>query len=129
MEKIKISNHAELQLQILQLRKHKFTQEKELKNSLKEFIYTLNPLSIVKDSLHKLAEDKEVRLDLTKVGLNMGANILIDKVLGKGNSIKGFLSALLVEKFSAAFINKNIPTIISGISKILNNNSLQKTNV
>jgi hypothetical protein len=116
-------NHAELSLRIMELKSEILLQEDELKYRFKEFLFTLNPISIVKDSIHELASDKEVQFDLTKVGLNLGANFLIDQVLGRNRSIKGFLSSVLVEKFSNTFINKNASGIISGISKLLSKNN------
>lgn len=123
MENIKITNHAQLQLHIMHLKSKKLSQEIELKHSVKEFVYSISPLSIVKDSLHSLVQDKEVRMDLTKVGLNIGANFLIDKVVGRNRSIKGFLSSILIEKISTSFINSNASSIISGISKIIHSGS------
>ncbi len=123
MENKKILNHTELSMCIMQLKSDILLQEDELKHKFKEFLFTLNPISIVKDSIHQLARDKEVQFDLTKVGLNVGANFLIDQVLGRNRSIKGFLSSLLVEKFSNTFINKNASGIISGISKLLSKNN------
>lgn len=118
MENIKITNHTQLQLQIMHLKSKKLSQEIELKHSVKEFVYSISPLSIVKDSLHSLVQDREVRFDMAKVGLNIGANFLIDKVVGRNRSIKGFLSSLLIEKISATFINSNSTAIVSGISKL-----------
>lgn len=119
MQKKEILNHAELSLHIMQLKSDIALQEDELKHTFKSFLFTLNPVSIVKDSIHELAKDKEVQFDLTKVGLNVGANFLIDQLLGRNRSIKGFLSSVLIEKFSNTFINKNASGIISGITKLL----------
>lgn len=123
MENIKITNHTQLQLHIMHLKSKKLSQEIELKHSVKEFVYSISPIAIVKDSLHSLVQDKEVRMDLTKVGLNIGANFLIDKVVGRSRSIKGFLSSILIEKISTSFINSNASSIISGISKIIHSGS------
>ena len=123
MEKIKITNHTQLQLRIMHLRSEKISQEIELKHTIKEFIYSISPLAIVKDSLHSLVQDKEVRFDMAKVGLNLGANFLIEKVVGRSKSFKGFLSSILIEKISSSFINSNASSIISGISKIMHSNS------
>jgi len=119
-ENTKIGSHAELALRIMQLKGEKFQQEEEIKRSFKEFTYTLNPISIVKESIHELAHDKEVQVDILKVGINVGANFLIGKVLGKNNSIKGYLSTMLVQTISSSFIHNNInsSTLISGISKL-----------
>jgi hypothetical protein len=122
MENRNISNRTELSLRIMHLKAEKFTQEEELISSIREFAYTLSPLALVKDSLHNLARDKEVRADLTKVGLNIGANFIFDKVLGKQKSIKGFLSSLLIENISGALINNNSSKIISVIGQLINRN-------
>lgn len=119
MENIKIINHTQLQLHIMHLKSKKLSQEIELKHSVKDFVYSISPLSIVKDSLHSLVQDKEVRFDIAKVGLNIGANFLIDKVVGRGKSIKGFLGSIIIEKISSSFINGNVSSIISGISKMI----------
>lgn len=119
MENIKIINHTQLQLRIMHLRSEKFSQEIELKHSVKEFVYSISPVSIVKDSIHTLVQDKEVRFDMAKVGLNIGANFLIDKVVGRGRSIKGFLGSIIIEKISSSLINGNTSSIISGITKMM----------
>ena len=123
MQKREIINHSELSLRIMQLKSEILLQEDELKHTFKEFLFTLNPITIVKDSIHELARDKEVQFDLAKVGLNVGADFLIDQILGRNRSIKGFLSSVLIEKLSNTFINKNTSGIISGISKFLNKNN------
>lgn len=128
MENKKITTHAELCLQIMHLKAEKFKQEEELKHTFKEFVYTINPVNLVKNSLHDLAVDKEVQFDLAKVGLNMGANFLINQVLGKNRSIKGFLSSMLVEKFSSSYINNNVSKIISGIGNFLKPKREHETN-
>lgn len=118
MENIKITNHTQLQLHIMHLKSKKLSQETELKHSVKEFVYSISPIAIMKDSLHSLVQDKEVRMDMAKVGLNIGANFLIDKVVGRNRSINGFLGSLLIEKISTSFINSNSNSIVSGISKL-----------
>lgn len=123
MKSKEILNHAELSLRIMQLKSEILLQEDELKYKFKELLVTLSPMSIVKESIHDLATDKEVQFDLTKVGLNAGANFLIDQVLGRNRSIKGFLSSFIVEKIANTLINKNASGIVSGISKLLNNNN------
>ena len=127
MENKEISSHAELVLRIMDLKAEKFSQEEELRYTFKEFVSSLNPISMVKESLHQLAADRDVKFDLAKVGLNLGADFIIDKVLGRNRSIKGFLSAVLIEKFSTLFLNNNISKIVSEISKLLHPNSEQET--
>ena len=50
-------------------------------------------------------------------------SLFIDKVLGRNNSIKGFLSSMLFEKISTTFINKNATGIIAGIGKLMRSKS------
>jgi hypothetical protein len=127
MENKEISNHAELVLRIMDLKAEKFSREEDLKYTFKEFVSTLNPISMVKESLHQLAADRDVKFDLAKVGLNLGVDFIIDKVLGRNRSVKGFLSSVLIEKFSTLFLNNNISKIVSEISKLLHPNSEQET--
>ncbi|OFX58327.1 MAG: hypothetical protein A2066_06605 [Bacteroidetes bacterium GWB2_41_8] len=128
MENTQITGYTEVTMRIMHLKQEKIRQEDELNDALKELVYNLSPVSMVKQSLHKLAHDREVQFDLTKIGLNLGANFLIDRILGKNSSLKGFLSALLVEKISASFINNNLSVIISGIRRLINRNSTNGSN-
>ena len=123
MKNKEILNHAELSLRIMELKSEVLLQQDNLKYTFKGFLFTLNPISIVKESIHELAKDKEVQFDLTKVGLNLGADFLINQVLGRNRSINGFLCSVLLEKLSNTFINKNASGIISGISKLLSKNN------
>lgn len=119
MDNINITSYDDLVLHIMHLKVEQFKQEEELKHTFQDFISTLYPSSIVKATLHKLATDKEVQFDLTKVGLNMGTNLIIDQIFGKNRSIKGFLSSALIEKFTSSFINNNTSKIMSVIGNLI----------
>lgn len=123
MENTEIYSHTELVMRIMHLQQEKFRQEEELEYSIREIGYSLNPVTLTKKYLHELAENSGVQIDLAKIGLNLGANLLIDRILGKNNSFKGLLSALIVEKFSASFINNNLSKIISRISSLMHRHS------
>ena len=115
-----ITNHTDLVLRITHLKASKLRQEEDLKHIFSTVIGTMNPVSILKDSIHELAENKAIQLDLTKVGLDIVTNFVIDKVLGRNRSIKGFLSSVLVEKLSGSFINDGTALkIIMGIKNWL----------
>jgi len=122
MEKIIIKNHSELLLHIMQLKSQKISQEIEIKHSFKSLINSLSPISMIKNSLRDLSQDKEARFNIAKVGLNLGTNFIIEKVVGRNKSIKGFLSSIILEKFSGAFINKNASSIITSINKLFKPN-------
>ena len=128
MEKKEITTHAQLALQIMHLKAEKFKQENELKHAFKELLYTINPVSIVKGTLHELAGNNDMRSDLAKVSLNMGANFIIDMIFGRYRSIKGFVGSVLVEKYASKYINNNGLKIVSGISKLIRRKSKQEDN-
>ncbi|MBA3900654.1 MAG: hypothetical protein H0X62_10675 [Bacteroidetes bacterium] len=128
MENIGISNHKELVLHILQQKAEKFSHEVELRNAFKVFLHNIDPVTIIKGSIKELAEDKEVQFDIAKVGLNMSTTFIIDQVLGKNRSIKGFIGSVLAEKLSTSLINYNFPTIFSGIAKLISKSPEQEIN-
>lgn len=128
VENTGINIHTELLMRIENLKVQKAIQEEGLKVILIELTEKINPISFVKDSLHELAVNREVQFDLAKVALNMGANLVIDQVLGKYRSIKGFFSSVLIEKFSTAFINSNASKIFSGFGKKKHNSQLTDSN-
>lgn len=117
---MKISNYRELELKIAELNQQKLIEEKELENSIHMFIKTINPVDMLKNSLTTLTKDKTTQIDLAKLGLNLGANFIIEKALGKNESIKGFLSSVALELFSTPFINSNSSKLIKGISNLFN---------
>ncbi|MBL0309933.1 MAG: hypothetical protein IPP77_09725 [Bacteroidetes bacterium] len=128
MENPEIFNHADLMIRIAQLREKKVEQEEDLKLTFREFANTLNPVMIVKQSLHELATDTDVKVDVVKVGLNLGTSFLIDMVFGRNRSVKGFISSVILEKISTSLINNNVSKIISGVSSLLDKNPKAKSN-
>ena len=127
MENTPITNYNELLLRIRQLKEERSIQKEQLKYAFEEFTDTLNPISIVKGSLNKLVKDKDVHVNLAKAGLNLGTNFIIEKVLGRSRTIKGFLSSILLEKISTPFINSNASKITSGISKLMHSKGEKET--
>jgi hypothetical protein len=123
---MKINNYKELELRIAELSHLKSLEEYELKETFHQFVHSLNPILILKESLRNLTEDKTAQLDLAKAGLNIGANFIIDKTLGKYNSIKGFISSVLLENVSTSYIYNNSSKIISQIGKLFTKNAKAK---
>lgn len=117
MENTDIYDHATLIKHIHYLRDVKNVQEEELKSCFNGFVDSLNPVTLVKKSLHDLAENKEVQFDLTKVALNTASNLVIDQLFGKYRSIKGFLSSVMIEGVSNTFINGSSLKILSFFKK------------
>ena len=117
MENSAITGHKELVRRIEQLKTEKIRQELELKYTVKEFVNTLNPVTMVKESLHELAEDNTVQIDLIKATLNIGANFILEHLIGKHPHMSELLSSVLVENVSNLLINNNVSKLFSGISK------------
>ncbi len=105
MDKIKVTAYTDLQIQIATLKKQKLAKEEELKVQFSELANQANPIKIAKEYLSSILEDKDLKLNISKVGINLGTNFLIEKVLGRNKSIKGYLSSMLVEKISTSIIN------------------------
>lgn len=118
MEKAIIKNHSELVLRIAELRMYKDIQEAELKDSFKGIASTLNLISLFKE-----ATNQDRPLELAKSGVNMVLDLIIDLILGKHRSIKGYLSAVMVEKFTTMLVDHNLINIISGINSLFNRKS------
>lgn len=123
MEKVIITNHTQLLERIAELNKQKNVQEIELQDAFKEIALTLNLVS-----LFKKATTENSPLDLAKSGVNMVLNLIIDLSLGKYRSIKGYLSAIMVERFTAMLVESNLLTIISGIQSLFSKKSKHQEN-
>ena len=126
MENPKILSHDALLQRISHLKGEKSFQETLIKQISKELVLGLNPISIVKKHFHDLAQDTELRFDLGKIGMNIGSNLLIDTVLGKNRSIKGFVSSVVAETFSNSFINNNFSKIFAGIGNFFKRKPTQE---
>jgi len=120
MNNVEITTHAQLLRRIVELKATKDVQEEELKITFRNFIATIDIVSILKGGLSSTGNHP---LELAKTGVNMVMNLIIALVLGKNRSIKGFLSAVLIEKFTSSLINNNLMDIISTISSLINRKS------
>lgn len=115
MENKEISNYPELKLHIMHLKQDKFRQEEEIKYTVRELIYLLNPVTIIKQGIHNLAEDAETRVDMLKVGLTMGTNMLIHRILRNKTGIVGLVGKVVLGKLSSTVIGSNLNKIVAGI--------------
>jgi len=115
MENKEISNYPELVLYIMHLKQDKFRQEEEIKYTIRELIYLLNPITIIKQGIHNLANDAEARVDMVKVGLSMGANMLVNRIMRNKSGITGLIGKVVLGKFSSTLIGRNLTKIAGGI--------------
>lgn len=115
MENKEISNYPELLLHIMHLKQEKFRQEDEIKYTVRELIFLLNPVTMVKKGIREMAEDSEAKFDLVKVGLDLGMTMVINRIMRNTRGIKGLIGKLLIGKFSSSFLYKNVGKIVAGI--------------
>lgn len=118
MEKVDISTHGDLKSLIALVRESKDRQEMELKESFKGFAHALSPVEVVKSSLEKLVNDKEVQFDLVKGGLNLGTSYLINAVFNRKSTVKGFIGSTVLGKLASTYIQANAGSIIVGITSM-----------
>jgi len=122
-------SYTELELGIIALRADKLRQEEELKQLFREVVNDLHPSVILKSTIHKLAENKEWQIELTKAGINLGSNLIVKQLI-KGHTFKRFIGAALVELASVVFINNQSATkVIAGISKLMHLNGHNTSDV
>lgn len=119
MEYTEINNHKDLALRILQLKSERMREEIELKDSFSDLVSSLSPSSLVRHTLSDLVHDKELKMDLATTGMNLGAEFLIDRLLGKNKSLKGYLSSIFVDKIATSLITNNSSKIISIFTNLL----------
>lgn len=117
-QQIVIKNDTDLHHRIMKLNNLKEEQELVIKRNVRELVYSLHPSMIVKNLLNKIGGDKGTTSDLKNAGLNLGKDFIISKVFGRGGSIRGFISSLLIRK-ATDYVMKNHPDLISnGINKV-----------
>ena len=113
-----ITNDTELHHRIMQLNYLKEEQEVAIKRKVREVVYSMHPSMIFKNIVSKFSEDKEATGDLKSMGLNLGKDFLLAKLFGKGVSVKGFLSSLILRKVTDYVINNHSDLITTGITKV-----------
>lgn len=96
----------ELKEKITLLNSEKDALEETLEYQFTNVISSLNPIVLLKDSVAKLAEDEEIKMNISNFALKTVGNFFIEKVLGTNRSIKGYISSVIIEKLSEKFLNK-----------------------
>lgn len=116
MENKIIVNYSELTAHLTLLKSERDVQEIVLKQSFNEFISSINIFSFFKSSD---ATENFQSNDLIKSGLTMTVNLLAGLVFGKNRSLKGFLSTLMVERFTKMLIDNNLINTFAKIGSII----------
>lgn len=103
--------HADLLSRIDELKILKAEQEATISLQFKDLKNSLTIGSVLKESISHIASDNDTQKDIVKIAATTGANFIIEKLLGRNNSIKGYLGSILAEKVSNSFIGKIISKI------------------
>ena len=116
MENTTIVNYSELIGRLTELKSEREEQEIVLIQTFSEFVSSINIFSFFKSSD---ATNNFQSNDLIKSGLSMTINLIAGLVFGKNRSIKGFLSTLMVERFTKMIINNNLINTIANIASMI----------
>jgi hypothetical protein len=104
----------------MQLNSLREEQELEIKKGIKELYHSMHPVNLLKKLLFDFASDKQVQFNAKKIGLNLGSDFLIGKILGSNMNIKKYLSSLILQKASDYVLNNHPEKVAWGIEKISN---------
>jgi hypothetical protein len=119
MTNSKITTYEEVTRRIAELNAVKEAQEVELKNNLTEVYQNFQLKNILKNAVKDLAADKEFRQDGITAATGMATDLVIGRLFNKNNSIRGYITSLLVEKLALPFIKNNKEKIFSFISNLI----------
>jgi hypothetical protein len=123
MDNIIIENHSDLLQRIAVLRGQKDEMEDQLKDTFSEVVSTLNLVSVFEKG------PKMTRpIELAKSGANMFLDIIVGLIMRKHRSIKGYLSAVLVEKVTTILIDNYLIKVIVGINSLFSRRKRQGEN-
>lgn len=101
----KIANISDLEAAIKRLERKRFLLEEELKDGFHSTVENLKPANILKNAFHEVKESSEVRYNILKAALGLGA---------------GYLSSRLVFGKSAGFLKKALGTALQlGITTLI----------
>jgi len=116
---VKISGYTELNLRIMHLKSDKFEQEQEIKRNVQLLGQSLNPMNLIRNSLHGFTQDNETKMDLAMMALKLGSNFLIHRVLKRYGGVVGFVGSVVLGKLSASLIRNNVPNLVAGVNNFL----------
>ncbi|MDX9747356.1 MAG: hypothetical protein RBT57_02545 [Paludibacter sp.] len=110
-----ITNYSQLESQLSVLHLERDYQELVLKDSFHSLITSLNLVS-----LFKAATNHDRPAELAKSGITLIINLITNLILGKHRSIKGYLSSIMVERFTTMIVDNNLFSMIAGLTTLFN---------
>ena len=122
----KINTYNELVLHINQLNSLKDVQEIALKNDVKEVYQKFQLKNIIKETVKDLANDAEFRENSFKAVKNIATDFVVGRLFNKNNSVKGFITTMLIEKLVAPVIVNNKNKIVDFVKNLVSKYSHKK---
>lgn len=124
METQHIVNYRLLKEEIRSLKIERKEQEERIVKQLNEVLKVIqDPAPILKNTLHKLAKDEEVRGDLLKVGIHYAGDFLVDTLIQKKGPA---LIAGLLSKLEDKTKDSSIGKIIRSLGQLFKADSTKK---
>ena len=120
MDTYYITDYDQLKQRIMHLKWQRIDQKEKIIRNVKTLYHSFYPSVLIKNTLRKLLSGSEVRPDIAKAGINTLTDFLIGKIFGRGRSIKGYISSLLIGKIANYTVNNWSDSIYTGIGKIRN---------
>lgn len=119
MKIIEIANHKDLVLYTAQLKVEKSNKALELTNNFYDFAEFLNPDSAEQEPLNHLKSNREAKLDLVEMVLNIGVNYFIFKTFGKNKNFLSFIAKELMKIVYTSLLKSNLSKTIFEIINLI----------
>ena len=115
---MEIINRTTLEEAITRLEKQRREKEQDLSAHFKHTYQSLQPLNIIKNSLHSVTSAPGAGGNLLKAGLGIGAGLLTKRLFfgGSGSVIKKLLGTAVEVGVTKAVANKTGNIIVSGLN-------------
>lgn len=118
--KTEIVTPVDLSARILELKSKIHQQEEDIKNQFSEAMHSISPGNLIKSGFKKLTELPVSAPDLISSGLNMGANILSNKLLGSSNNTVKTIAAQALNYGANAILGEKAEKVKVYTNVILN---------
>ncbi len=119
MRTTEIKTYSDLMLRINDLKWEVSIKEEKLKNSFNELAHSVSPVAIAKDSLQELSEDEDAQTMVTVTGIKMAVNTITDKLFGKDNNVREFISSLVIANIPIEYLNEKLAKLARFIKNLI----------
>lgn len=113
-----IQNVTDLHRRIMHLNSLKEEQELMIKADVRELMYTLHPLNLIKRSLYNFLKQPESGSDKKLAGTRLVRDLIVTGLTRKKNFVKGFISSWMLKTVTDFIITRYPDAITNGIYKL-----------